>query len=374
MENFTMEIPTSFSRPDFINEIRADVARNNSRLQKHGLNASVYADPQKSSLLLVKKADDWMRQEYGKPQPRQLFGEFWHQGELCIMFADTNLGKSILGVQIGINLAKYSSEEPFYNQLGVPANVLYVDFEMSAKQFESRYYHTQWGSFNFGHQFFRAEFNPQADNPVLYPDYNESLAASLGAAITATKATVLIIDNLTYMRTGTERAQEALPLIKQIKALKAKHQLSVLMLAHTPKRNPANPITVNDLQGSKMLINFCDSAFAIGQSQSKPATRYLKQVKQRNARQTYGADNVCLCHIQQELNYLHFVFDGYGSEQDHLQKHDRSQQIHLASELKQGGQSIRQIGRQLGVSIGTVYNLLNQTTPVEPNTPETEPE
>jgi len=39
------------------------------------------------------------------------------------------------------------------------------------------------------------------------------------------------------------------------KALKT-NTLSILALAHTPKRDQHNPITKNDLQGSKMLITF----------------------------------------------------------------------------------------------------------------------
>jgi hypothetical protein len=42
------------------------------------------------------------------------------------------------------------------------------------------------------------------------------------------------------------------------------------------------PLSANDLQGSKMLINFCDSAFAIGKSSNDKDLRYLKQIKQRS--------------------------------------------------------------------------------------------
>src|SRR5205807_2328570 len=88
----------------------------------------------------------------------------------------------------------------------------------------------------------------------------------IGYAIRHTKANVLIIDNITCMGSATNHAGGALPLMKTLKDLKTKYRLNVLVLAHTPKRNLANPITANDLQGSKMLINFADSAFAIGQS------------------------------------------------------------------------------------------------------------
>ena len=46
-----------------------------------------------------------------------------------------------------------------------------------------------------------------------------------------------------------------------------------------------------------MLINFCDTAFAIGESHTDPSIRYLKQIKVRNCEFKYDAENVCLCQI-----------------------------------------------------------------------------
>ena len=64
-----------------------------------------------------------------------------------------------------------------------------------------------------------------------------------------------------------------------LKKIKNKYGLSLLILAHTPKRDATKGITKNDLSGSKMLMNFCDSAFAIGESFQKNGLRYLKQIK-----------------------------------------------------------------------------------------------
>jgi archaellum biogenesis ATPase FlaH len=349
-----------FYRPPVIEALRTRVQKNSARLRKHGLDASVYLDPQKTDLLFVKPAGDWMKQEYGKPMPRRLLGDMWLEGELCIMFADTNLGKSILAVQIGNNLAQGASMAPFANQLDPQTPVLYVDFEMGSKQFESRYYDSQWGSFAFGLSFFRAEFNPEAENPALYESYDEYLEAALTNAIAHTKAKVLIIDNLTYMASGTESSREALPLMKRLKALKAKYKLSMLVLAHTPKRNAAKPITVNDLQGSKMIVNFCDSAFALGKSHTRPGMLYLKQVKHRSSKKLYDEHNICLCHIEKEYNDLHFVFDGYSQEHLHLQSNtqNRDQQKAKAQELKEQGLTYRQVSEETGLALSTLSRWL----------------
>ena len=43
-------------------------------------------------LFTVKTASRWIEQAKTRPIPKMLFGEFWFEGELCILFADTNLG------------------------------------------------------------------------------------------------------------------------------------------------------------------------------------------------------------------------------------------------------------------------------------------
>ena len=57
-------------------------------------------------LFTVKTASSWIDQAKNRPIPQMLFGEFWFEGELCILYADTNLGKSILAVQIGNSISK----------------------------------------------------------------------------------------------------------------------------------------------------------------------------------------------------------------------------------------------------------------------------
>jgi len=115
-----------------------------------------------------------------------------------------------------------------------------------------------------------------------------------------------------------EKAKDALPLMKHLQMLKNKYKLSILVLAHTPKRDMGKPISINDIQGSKMLINFTDSAFAIGKSYKDASIRYIKQIKQRNTEELYGYDNVILCQILKEKNFLSFEFFDFAEEREHL--------------------------------------------------------
>jgi RecA-family ATPase len=310
-------------------------------------------------LFTVKTATRWIEQAKTRPIPKMLFGEFWFEGELCILFADTNLGKSILAVQIGNSISKGKQIEGF--KLEAPKQpILYFDFELSDKQFENRYSVNFEEHYNFDDNFIRVEINPDAEIPdkQTFEDY---LNNSLERSIVETGAKILIIDNLTYLKNGTETAKDALPLMKQLKAIKSKYDVSVLILAHTPKRDLSKPITRNDLQGSKMLINFCDSSFSIGESHSDTNLRYLKQIKQRNTEQIYDAENVCVCQIYKPSNFLLFEFLNFGNELEHLKQRtekDRANIIENVKELSQLGKSQRVISVELGISLGSVNKYL----------------
>jgi predicted ATP-dependent serine protease len=266
------------------------------------------------------------------------------------LFADTNVGKSILAVQIA-------------NLIAGLQPVLYFDFELSDKQFEARYSKEYTDHYQFSNHFYRAEIDPDGDFEG-FDSFEDYLIHFLEKTIVKAGIKILIIDNITYLKNETEKAKYALPLMKQLKALKKKYGLSILVLAHTPKRDLSKPITQNDLQGSKMLINFCDSAFAIGASQVDSNIRYLKQIKQRNTEQLYGADNVMVFQIVKPSNYLFMEFIGYNSEREHLKiftERDREKMIEETKLLSSKGKSQRQIAAELRISLGAVNKYLNKT-------------
>lgn len=152
--------------------------------------------------------------------------------------------------------------------------------------------------------------------------------------------------------------------MKHLKALKNKYSLSILALAHTPKRDLSKPISRNDLSGSKMLINFCDSSFAIGESCKDKSLRYLKQIKQRNTEQIYDAENVCVCLIDKPLNFLQFEFVNYGTEREHLKQpteQDKENLTERVTELKQQGRSLLEIGTELNISHMKVSRILKDS-------------
>jgi predicted XRE-type DNA-binding protein len=215
----------------------------------------------------------------------------------------------------------------------------------------------------FSDNFFRAQYNFINDAPANV-DENELLIAAIEYKIKLVQATVVIIDNITCLRGGTENAAVALSLMKNLKALKNDHKLSILVLAHTPKRRKATqPITADDLHGSKLLINFADSAFAISKSNADKDLCYLKQIKQRNTRQRYGDDNVCRCRIHKPGNFLHFKFEGNSPEHNHLVSAPvatRQQLTDKIAALAAGGVTQRDISEALNIPLASVNRLINK--------------
>lgn len=281
----------------------------NDNLQQ--LKASKPAD-----LLEVKTANKWIEQASRRPIPRMLFSEFWFEQELCILFADTNVGKTILAVQIADSISRGKSIPGF--KLETKAQkVIYCDFELNDKQFQSRYSRNYEYPYQFSDNFLRVEINPDADFPE-DASFEFSLSNAIERVITDNGAKIVIIDNITYLRHENERAKDALPLMKHLKRLKSKYNLSLLVLAHTPKRDLTKPLTRNDLQGSKVLMNFCDSSFAIGESSSDSSFRYIKMIKVRSTEHIYDSYNIMVCQITKPDNFLHFNFLHLDSEYKHL--------------------------------------------------------
>jgi hypothetical protein len=320
------------------------------------------AHPVEISLLKVRTGNECINDAKSRPIPKMLFSEFWHEGELAILFADTNLGKSILAVQIANAISKGVPTKGFKLD-AQKQKVLYFDFEMSDKQFEKRYSEEYQNHFCWDDNFLRVEINP---NYISHLKFETELFKAIENAILKYEAKILIIDNLTYLKTqATDTAKEALPLMKLLKELKLKHDLSILALAHTPKRNLSNPISKNDLAGSKHLANFADSIFAIGESVKDKSLRYLKQIKARATEMIYDTENVMVFEITKHINYLGFAFTEYGNEKDHLRAQSESQIAELDAnilELKKADPTISnyEIAKRLSTNKMKVKRVLER--------------
>ncbi len=317
--------------------------------------------PADTGMLTMKTANQWIDEAKTRPIPQMLFSEYWYEGELCILFADTNTGKSILAVQVADSISRGAAIQGFKLQAQAQP-VLYLDFELYDKQFEARYSINYTQHYSFSDRLQRIEIDADRDIPDEFYSVEDYLVWSLERAIQQSGARVVIVDNITYLRNETERAKDALPLMKHLKGLKKKYNLSILALAHTPKRDMSKPLTRNDLQGSKMLINFCDSSFCIGESVNDKSIRYLKQIKARNTEVIYDTTNVSLCRIEKPRNFLQFTHVGYAVEKEHLAEVNDEHKKGLilqAKELKSEGKTLDEIAVILNVSRSTAGNYVN---------------
>ena len=126
-----MELKTNFEFDKYGIGVE-DIKTEAEQLLKQGNEAK-----ESKGLFTVKTASRWIEQAKTRPIPKMLFGEFWFEGELCILFADTNLGKSILAVQIGNSISRGEQIRGF--KLETPKQpILYFDFELSSFQMKQK--------------------------------------------------------------------------------------------------------------------------------------------------------------------------------------------------------------------------------------------
>lgn len=303
-----------------------------------------------NSFFVAKSAGAWINEASRVKEQAMLFDALWFENELCFLFSDTNVGKSILAVQIAQSIASSVPIPPF--ALTAPAQkVLYLDFELSKIQFRKRY-SDAFSDFNFSENLIRAELNVDYVDTDSSVSFEKQLIIEIEKLVVREQAKVVIIDNITYLSNQLEKSNDALPLVKQLRLLKDKHDLSILVIAHTPKRDQSREISINDLAGSKALSNFCDSVFAIGTSK-EVGIRYIKQLKARNSEIKYGTNNVPIFRLEKQGNFLGFTFSHFDFEKDILNpqnestKHSKYDEI---VELLKAGKSYTTIMEQLDIN------------------------
>ena len=292
----------------------------------------------------IRTGYDWLMEAQNSPSPRDLWHDYGmvYENECTCIFSDTNVGKSILAVQIGIDIARTTH-----------SNVLYIDYELSERQFAARYTDDKGNVMDIPDNFFRAQMCDLVSSADLEQDPVERVME----AIKRTAADVVIIDNITWLSSQTEQGDVAGMLMMRLCEFKRCSRLTIIVIAHTPKRSSSQPITLNDIGGSKKIANFMDSVIAMGRSGKGEDVRYIKHLKGRNALIKYGGDNVMVCRLTKDGGYVHFENIGTSSEREHLRQHDMVD-IEQLRQLKMQGMSLRKIAEQLGMSKSSVQRAL----------------
>lgn len=305
-----------------------------------------------TGMLRVRSANQVLKEAAEQPDPINLYDCLVVQGELTILFADTGIGKTVFAVQIGISIAKDG------------VRVLYIDLELSDKQFEKRYKDEFGNHYKFPEGFFRADYTPIFEMPKDV-SYEQHFINSLIGTIDDCDAQVVIIDNMTKLASGdTDNAKNTIPVMEALSKLKRDRGITFLALEHNKKVDASRPISINDLQGSKFKSNFADAVFTIGRSHSDKSLRYVKQLKVRSAEHIYDTEYVGTFELCMQNGALSFVKLGYGNEYSYLKldtesvRNDKKQR---AAEMKSQGKTNVAIAQELGVTEGAVRKWLTKS-------------
>ena len=308
----------------------------------------------KRSLLKAEPINEGLKKSYDKPNPRKLFGQLWWEKELVICFASTNVGKTLLAMQIAESLATGAQvfkddDNPCPNETEA-MKVLYIDAELTYKQIENRYknYATK-ENYELSSNIIRAEINrdflwQKGDN------MEELIKEDIKNLIEEHKPEALIVDNLKMLRKGTEKSHEALPMMFELNNLKGKYNISILVLGHTPKIDVLSPIQINHLSGSSDIANASDGIFAIAKTKEDNATRYIKELKQRNVQFKFGSGNVLLCTIDQPKSFTGFFWNSLCKESQLLSEWTEEAKKQLKKEIiqyKKDGLTTRAIEKKI---------------------------
>lgn len=289
-------------------------------------------------MLNVKQVNELMANMVTEPDPQPLCDSLWFEGEVACLFADSNVGKSIFAVQMA-------------EQISQKRPVLYVDCELTDKQFQLRYSNTEDGVYHtFPKAFYRATIAPER---IGSGNFEDNLLKDIELAASEHECRVIIIDNLTYVCNTSEKGDAAGAFMMNLKRLQMKYGWSILIIAHTPKRDDSSAITINHLAGSRKLFNFFDSVFALGKSKQDDNYRYLKQLKVRSGEFVYTDENVAVFELEKvEDGGLHFTFRKNCEEEAQLSPF-RPDDIEIAREvvkLHEEGLSYREVGKKLDIS------------------------
>ena len=271
---------------------------------------------------------------------KNIFGDLMTEGDLTILFGRSNVGKSFLSYQIGeavasgknvfnvmdnINIKNYG-ETDYYNLNNEtpPQKILYVDFEATIERDFLRYCEKDQRKkgampYEFSQNFITSfpERLTVADN-LLFIEAIELEVIKQGVK-------VLIIDNMSAISQDNEKSGQAVKLMNKIKDMQRRQKLTLLLMAHTPKIMPGEPIISNNLAGSSNLFNLADAVMAINTSTMSDDIRYIKQLKSRYNEIQFHRDNVIAIKFSTRPDGMKgFEFSSYETEEDLIKPQNKA--------------------------------------------------
>jgi hypothetical protein len=244
-----------------------------------------------------------------------------------------------------------------------PKKVVYFDFELTLSDYKNRYIDAAGNKYPFLDDGSLIRVGNDEERPKTFAEIASNMERILSRNIELHRPEVVFIDNITAMSNGsTADAEVVKKVMDLLLILKKRYKLTIIVLAHTPKRyDMSKPLGIEDLAGSALLAAYADSIIAIGRSKMGNNVKYIKHIKVRSGTKIHDELNVIQVVIEKEGAFLQMktLEEPTGRECDHLTaKTDimlDEKIINEMVELKNQGKNIRQIKEELGLHISRVY-------------------
>ncbi len=271
------------------------------------------------SMLEVRPASHWIIKPSAQRPRRELYGPMWREGEVCLLFGPKSVGKSLFAVQLAEDLATGAKTLTELSEPGAAAagydthpiqspgskiqdqKVLLIDFEQTTDQFTERYTYPSPipGKLPCRTRFHfqRASIGEVGEIPKCFKgSVHEYLQHSIGEAIAAGEARIVIIDSINYLFRGRITATAMTNVLKTLKLYAQMHQVSILATAGTRTPPSARSTSKNQLQTSNPqtsnplsryahllgLATLADTAILLAPSTYGPQYRYTKLLATRS--------------------------------------------------------------------------------------------
>lgn len=305
-----------------------------------------------ASILRRQTMNETMIEGAKEPPAKWIAGNLFKEREVAFLYADPGVGKSIFVVQVADAASKGKNlwDHPdFKNECG-PKKVILFDFELESNEVYARYSIKNGQNAGEMHEwsdnFIRYSINPEF---VDFDNADERFVGEIQSVIETEQPELAIIDNITYISSESQDPAMATKIMKKLLALqKSSPPLSIIVIAHTPKRDMTLPIEDRHLGGAKSLSNFAKSLVAISKSRIDPNYRYIKHVKCRNGHNLHDADNVISVAIEKNGSMLEYAHKGFSSEHAHLMVKEvdedlKEEAIEYAHKEQKNGMSWRKL-------------------------------